>query len=111
MCGIIGIVGKDEVNQTIYDGMTLVQHRGQDAAGILTCDEGRAFVRKDNRLVRDEFHSRHMRDLRGHSVIGLVRYPTAGCASSAEAHPFYVISPFGSALAHIGNLTNIDDLM
>jgi len=110
MCGIIGIVGKDEVNQSIYDGLTVVQHRGQDAAGILTCDDGRAFLRKDNGLVRDVFHTRHMRDLRGHSGIGHVRYPTAGCASSAEAQPFYVNSPFGIALAHNGNLTNIDEL-
>src|SRR3569832_1067439 len=110
MCGIIGIVGKDEVNQSIYDGLTVVQHRGQDAAGILTCDDGRAILRKDNGLVRDVFHTRHMRDLRGHSGIGHVRYPTAGCASSAEAQPFYVNSPFGIALAHNGNLTNIDEL-
>src|SRR3569832_1477823 len=107
MCGIIGIVGKDEVNQSIYDGLTVVQHRGQDAAGILTCDDGRAFLRKDNGLVRDVFHTR---DLRGHSGIGHVRYPTAGCASSAEAQPFNVNSPFGIALAHNGNLTNIDEL-
>src|SRR3569623_1975414 len=110
MCGIIGIVGKDEVNQAIYDGLTVVQHRGQDAAGILTCDNGRAFLRKDNGLVRDVFHTRHMRDLRGRSGIGHVRYPTAGCASSAEAQPFYVNSPFGIALAHNGNLTNVEEL-
>ena len=110
MCGIIGIVGKDEVNQAIYDGLTVVQHRGQDAAGILTCDNGRAFLRKDNGLVRDVFHTRHMRDLRGRSGIGHVRYPTAGCASSAAAQPFYVNSPFGIALAHNGNLTNVEEL-
>src|SRR3569833_798471 len=108
MCGIIGIVGKDEVNQSIYDGLTVVQHRGQDAAGILTCDDGRAFLRKDNGLVRDVFHTRHMRDLRGHSGIGHVRYPTAGCASSVEAQPLYVNSPFGIALAHNGNLINTE---
>src|SRR3569623_960081 len=110
MCGIIGIVGKDEVNQAIYDGLTVVQHRGQDAAGILTCDNGRAILRKDNGLVSDVFHTRHMRDLRGRSGIGHVRYPTAGCASSAEAQPFYVNSPFGIALAHNGNLTNVEEL-
>src|SRR3569832_2172247 len=110
MCGIIGIVGKVEVNQSINDGLTVAQHRGQDAAGTLTCDDGRAFLRKDNGLVRDVLHTRLMRDLRGHSGIGHVRYPTAGCASSAEAQPFYVNSPFGIALAHNGNLTNIDEL-
>src|SRR3569833_456975 len=110
MCGIIGIVCKDDVNLANYDGLTVVQHRGQDAAGILTCDDGRAFLRKDNGHVRDVFHTRHMRDLRGHSGIGHVRYPTAGCASSAEAEPFNVNSPFGIALAHNGNLTNIDEL-
>ena len=110
MCGIVGIVGKDEVNQSIYDGLTVLQHRGQDAAGILTCDNGRVYLRKDNGLVRDVFHTRHMRDLRGVSGIGHVRYPTAGCASSAEAQPFYVNSPFGISLAHNGNLTNVEEL-
>ena len=110
MCGIIGMVGKDEVNQSLYDGLTVLQHRGQDAAGILTCDNGRVYLRKDNGLVRDVFHTRHMRDLRGASGIGHVRYPTAGCASSAEAQPFYVNSPFGISLAHNGNLTNVEEL-
>jgi amidophosphoribosyltransferase len=110
MCGIIGIVGNNEVNQSIYDALTVLQHRGQDAAGIITCDNGRAFLRKDNGLVRDVFHTRHMRDLRGNSGIGHVRYPTAGCSSSAEAQPFYVNSPFGIALAHNGNLTNVEEL-
>src|SRR3569623_3698163 len=110
MCGIIGIVGKDEVNQAIYDGLTVVQHRGQDAAGILTCDKGRAILRKDKGLVRDVFHTRHMRDLRGSSGIGNVRYPTAGCASSTEAQPFNVNSPYGIALAHNGKLTKVEQL-
>ena len=110
MCGIVGIVGKEPVNQSIYDGLTVLQHRGQDAAGILTCDDGRVYLRKDNGLVRDVFHTRHMRDLLGNIGIGHVRYPTAGCASSAEAQPFYVNSPFGIALAHNGNLTNAEDL-
>ena len=110
MCGIIGIVGKDDVNQAIYDGLTVLQHRGQDAAGIIPCDDGRVYLRKDNGLVRDVFHTRHMRDLRGTSGIGHVRYPTAGCSSSAEAQPFYVNSPFGIALAHNGNLTNAEEL-
>lgn len=110
MCGIVGIVGKEQVNQSIYDGLTVLQHRGQDAAGILTSDGKRVYLRKDNGLVRDVFHTRHMRDLHGNIGIGHVRYPTAGCASSAEAQPFYVNSPFGIALAHNGNLTNADDL-
>jgi amidophosphoribosyltransferase len=107
MCGIIGIVGHSEVNQALYDGLTVLQHRGQDAAGIMTCDrEGKFFLRKDNGLVKDVFHTRHMLRLKGHMGIGHIRYPTAGCSSSAESQPFYVNSPFGIALAHNGNLTN-----
>jgi amidophosphoribosyltransferase len=111
MCGIIGIVGKGPVNQMIYDGLTVLQHRGQDAAGIMTCDDTRLHLRKDNGLVRDVFHTRHMLRLQGNVGIGHVRYPTAGCSSSAEAQPFYVNSPYGIALAHNGNLTNADVLM
>ncbi|WP_127477460.1 amidophosphoribosyltransferase [Sulfurivermis fontis] len=110
MCGIIGMVGKSPVNQAIYDGLTVLQHRGQDAAGIMTCDNGRLHLRKDNGLVRDVFENRHMYKLRGNMGIGHVRYPTAGCSSSAEAQPFYVNSPFGIALAHNGNLTNAEAL-
>jgi len=110
MCGIIGMVGKSPVNQAIYDGLTVLQHRGQDAAGIMTCDNGRLHLRKDNGLVRDVFENRHMLKLPGNMGIGHVRYPTAGCSSSAEAQPFYVNSPFGIALAHNGNLTNADRL-
>ncbi|MGM0595064.1 MAG: amidophosphoribosyltransferase [Pseudomonadota bacterium] len=110
MCGIIGIVGKGTVNQMIYDGLTVLQHRGQDAAGIMTCDDNRLFLRKDNGLVRDVFHTRHMLRLQGSMGIGHVRYPTAGCSSSAEAQPFYVNSPYGIALAHNGNLTNAETL-
>ncbi len=106
MCGIIGIVGKSSVNQAIYDGLTVLQHRGQDAAGIMTCDDGRLYLRKSNGLVRDVFETRHMLRLRGNMGIGHVRYPTAGCSSSAEAQPFYVNSPYGISLAHNGNLTN-----
>jgi amidophosphoribosyltransferase len=107
MCGIIGIVGHSEVNQALYDGLTVLQHRGQDAAGIMTCDqEGKFFLRKDNGLVKDVFHTRHMIRLKGKMGIGHIRYPTAGCSSSAESQPFYVNSPFGIALAHNGNLTN-----
>ncbi|MDP1707854.1 MAG: amidophosphoribosyltransferase [Gammaproteobacteria bacterium] len=110
MCGIIGIVGKSAVNQALYDGLTVLQHRGQDAAGIVTSDNGRLYMRKDNGLVRDVFHTRHMRSLRGNIGIGHVRYPTAGCSSSAEAQPFYVNSPYGICLAHNGNLTNAEQL-
>lgn len=106
MCGIIGIVGKSSVNQSLYDGLTMLQHRGQDAAGIVTCEGNRLHLRKDNGLVRDVFHTRHMINLRGNMGIGHVRYPTAGCSTTAEAQPFYVNSPFGITLAHNGNLTN-----
>jgi amidophosphoribosyltransferase len=110
MCGIIGIVAHGAVNQSIYDGLTVLQHRGQDAAGIMTSDGGRLYLRKDNGLVRDVFHTRHMLRLHGNMGIGHVRYPTAGCQSSAEAQPFYVNSPYGISLAHNGNLTNANTL-
>jgi len=110
MCGIIGIVAKGPVNQALYEGLLVLQHRGQDAAGILTCDDKRIHLRKDNGLVRDVFQQRHMEALRGDMGIGHVRYPTAGCDSPAEAQPFYVNSPFGIALAHNGNLTNSEQL-
>ncbi|MCO7226075.1 amidophosphoribosyltransferase [Pleionea sp. CnH1-48] len=110
MCGIVGIVGKYPVNQSLYDALTVMQHRGQDAAGVVTLNEGRMFMRKANGLVRDVFHTRHMRRLAGNVGIGHVRYPTAGCSSSAEAQPFYVNSPYGIALAHNGNLTNAEVL-
>ena len=110
MCGIIGIVAHDSVNQAIYDSLTVLQHRGQDAAGIITCDGERLHLRKNNGLVRDVFHTRHMLRLFGNMGIGHVRYPTAGCESSAEAQPFYVNSPYGISLAHNGNLTNANKL-
>jgi len=110
MCGIVGIVGRSYVNQAIYDALTILQHRGQDAAGIVTCDGDRLFLRKDNGMVRDVFRNRHMRRLVGNMGIGHVRYPTAGSSSSAEAQPFYVNSPYGITLAHNGNLTNTDQL-
>jgi len=106
MCGIVGIVGTSAVNQALYDALLVLQHRGQDAAGIMTCDDGRLHLRKDNGLARDVFDNEHMISLRGSMGIGHVRYPTAGCSSSAEAQPFYVNSPYGIALAHNGNLTN-----
>ncbi len=110
MCGIIGIVGKSNVNQAIYDGLTVIQHRGQDAAGIVTCDKSKLYLRKDNGLVRDVFSNEHMLGLPGNMGVGHVRYPTAGCSSSAEAQPFYVNSPYGISLAHNGNLTNAEEL-
>jgi amidophosphoribosyltransferase len=110
MCGIIGIVGKSRVNQALYDGLTVLQHRGQDAAGIVTCHNDRFYLRKNNGLVRDVFQNRHMLNLQGNMGIGHVRYPTAGCESSAEAQPFYVNSPYGITLAHNGNLTNAEAL-
>lgn len=110
MCGIVGIVGKSPVNQALYDALTVLQHRGQDAAGIMTIDDGMFHLRKANGLVRDVFHTRHMTRLTGDIGIGHVRYPTAGSSSSAEAQPFYVNSPFGIAFAHNGNLTNAHEL-
>jgi len=110
MCGIVGIVGKSPVNQSLYDGLTVLQHRGQDAAGIMTIDQGELNLRKANGLVRDVFHTRHMKRLTGNMGIGHCRYPTAGSSSSAEAQPFYVNSPFGIAFAHNGNLTNAHEL-
>lgn len=110
MCGIAGIVSSDEVNQELYEALTVLQHRGQDAAGIVTCESDRFNLRKDSGLVRDVFHTRHMVNLRGNMGIAHVRYPTAGCTSSAEAQPFYVNSPYGISLAHNGNLTNAEAL-
>ncbi len=110
MCGIIGIVSSEPVNQNLYDGLIVLQHRGQDAAGIVTCENDRLYMRKANGLVRDVFQTRHMLRLKGHMGIGHVRYPTAGCFSSAEAQPFYVNSPYGITLAHNGNLTNAAQL-
>ncbi|MCT6700070.1 amidophosphoribosyltransferase [Rheinheimera sp. 4Y26] len=110
MCGIVGIVGKYPVNQALYDGLTVLQHRGQDAAGIVTVDQNRLRLRKANGLVKDVFEERHMERLAGNIGIGHVRYPTAGSSSTAEAQPFYVNSPFGLALAHNGNLTNAEEV-
>ncbi|EAR61767.1 amidophosphoribosyltransferase [Neptuniibacter caesariensis] len=110
MCGIVGIVAKSYVNQTIFDALTVLQHRGQDAAGMVTCEGNKFFLRKDNGLVNEVFRTRHMKRLVGNVGIGHVRYPTAGSSSSAEAQPFYVNSPYGIALAHNGNLTNAEEL-
>ena len=105
MCGIVGIVGRTDVNQDLYDALTALQHRGQDAAGIFTCDF-KIHQRKANGLVRDVFQPHHMHALRGRMGVGHIRYPTAGSDSAAEAQPFYVNSPYGIALAHNGNLIN-----
>ncbi|MBB1440299.1 amidophosphoribosyltransferase, partial [Shewanella sp. SG41-4] len=110
MCGIVGIVGKSTVNQTIYDALTVLQHRGQDAAGIVTVDMNAFRLRKANGLVKDVFEPKHMQRLQGNAGIGHVRYPTAGSSSASEAQPFYVNSPFGISLAHNGNLTNTIEL-
>jgi amidophosphoribosyltransferase len=110
MCGLVGIVGQEPVNQSLYDALTVLQHRGQDAAGIMTDEGGRLRVRKSNGLVRDVFQERHMITLGGNVGLGHVRYPTAGSASLSEAQPFYVNSPYGICLAHNGNLVNADEL-
>ncbi|MDR1424657.1 MAG: amidophosphoribosyltransferase [Azoarcus sp.] len=107
MCGILGVVASSPVNQLLYDGLLVLQHRGQDAAGIATAEGDRFFMHKGPGLVRDVFRTRNMRNLAGEWGIGHVRYPTAGSAFNvAEAQPFYVNSPFGLLLAHNGNLTN-----
>lgn len=110
MCGIVGIVSQHAANQDLYDALTVLQHRGQDAAGIATCDDGQLFLRKANGLVRDVFRTEDMVYLKGSIGIGHTRYPTAGSNSAAEAQPFYVNSPYGLTLAHNGTLTNADAL-
>ncbi len=110
MCGIVGIVGHSPVNQQIYDALTVLQHRGQDAAGIMTYHDGELFMRKKNGLVRDVFQAQHMLQLKGNVGIGHVRYPTAGCDNASEAQPFFVNSPYGICLGHNGNLTNTTEL-
>ncbi len=111
MCGVFGLVAHEPVNQWLYDGLQMLQHRGQDAAGIATVEGNMFHMHKGKGMVRDVFRTRNMRDLVGHAGIGHVRYPTAGNAgSSAEAQPFYVNSPFGIVLAHNGNLTNTEEL-
>ncbi len=107
MCGIVGVVSGSPVNQLIYDALLLLQHRGQDAAGIVTQEERKFFMHKAKGMVRDVFRTRNMRALPGNSGLGQVRYPTAGNAfSEEEAQPFYVNAPFGIVLVHNGNLTN-----
>jgi len=113
MCGILGLVLADEeqfVNQMLFDGLTVLQHRGQDAAGIVTTERLRLHLRKDNGLVKDVFQAHHMKELRGNVGIGHVRYPTAGSSSCAEAQPLYTNFPYGICVAHNGNLTNTEEL-
>jgi len=110
MCGIVGMIANSRVNQELYDGLTVLQHRGQDAAGIMTCHQGQLFLRKANGLVRDVFNTRHMMRLQGNMGIGHVRYPTAGSSSGSEAQPFFVNCPYGITFAHNGNLTNAASL-
>ena len=110
MCGIVAIFGNTPVAQPLYDALTMLQHRGQDAAGIVTCDGDGLHTRKGNGLVRDVFHTRHMRRLKGNIGIGHIRYPTSGTKKAKEAQPFYVNSPYGICLAHNGNLVNHDEL-
>jgi amidophosphoribosyltransferase len=110
MCGIIGIVSHKPVNQAIFDGLSVLQHRGQDAAGIFTSDGKRLYSQRGNGLISNVFHLKHMRMLQGNMGIGHVRYPTAGSSSASEAQPFYVSSPYGITMAHNGNLTNDAEL-
>jgi amidophosphoribosyltransferase len=109
MCGLIAVSGFRDVIQDLYDGLTILQHRGQDAAGIMTYDN-QFHLKKSNGMVRDVFHEKSLSRLSGNMGIGHVRYPTAGCSSEFEAQPFFVNTPFGMALAHNGNLTNAEEL-
>src|SRR5574343_1349302 len=107
MCGIVGVISQAPVNQLIYDALLLLQHRGQDAAGIVTMQGNKCFMHKAKGMVRDVFRTRNMPALPGNVRLGQVRYPTAGNAfSEEEAQPFYVNAPFGLVLVHNGNLTN-----
>ena len=108
MCGIVGIIGQESINVKIFDALSVLQHRGQDAAGIATSMDGRIFMKKGNGLAKDVFNHSAMNKLIGRLGIGQVRYPTAGSEESTEAQPFYVNSPFGIVLAHNGNLTNTE---
>jgi amidophosphoribosyltransferase len=111
MCGIVGVISRQPVNQLIYDALLLLQHRGQDAAGIVTMQGTKCFMHKARGMVRDVFRTRNMRALPGNVGLGQVRYPTAGNAySEEEAQPFYVNAPFGIVLVHNGNLTNAHSL-
>ena len=111
MCAIAGIISQNPVNQELYDALIVLQHRGQDAAGIMTSDPNAGVhLRKDNGMVRDVFRTQHMETLTGNMGIGHCRYPTAGCDSPEEAQPFFVNSPYGISLAHNGNTINAEEL-
>ena len=110
MCGVVGVVSKSEVSPMIYDALTVLQHRGQDAAGIATCDQDKFHLRKQLGLVRDVFRDTHMIGLRGSMGIGHLRYPTAGSQDRELAQPMYVNSPYGISISHNGNLTNKDEI-
>ena len=111
MCGIVGTLAASPVNQLLYDALLLLQHRGQDAAGIVTMQGQKCFMHKARGMVRDVFRTRNMRALPGNIGLGQVRYPTAGNAySEEEAQPFYVNAPYGIVLVHNGNLTNTREL-
>ncbi len=110
MCGVVGLVSKNEVSPSIYEALTVIQHRGQDAAGIATLEEGRLHTRKQIGLVRDVFREKHINELKGQIGIGHVRYPTAGGASREFSQPLYVNSPYGISISHNGNLVNSDQL-
>lgn len=110
MCGVIGLIRNQCVNQDIFDALTTIQHRGQDAAGMMTAQGNRIHLRKSNGLVRDAIRNKHIIKLKGNMGIGHVRYPTAGTASADEAQPLYVNSPFGLGIVHNGNLINANQL-
>jgi len=111
MCGIVGVFGHRAVSSVLYEGLSMLQHRGQDAAGIATCFEDRFYLEKGNGLLTDVFKAGNMARLLGNMGVGHVRYPTAGCSSVAEAQPFYVNSPYGIIFAHNGNLTNVSEIV
>ena len=110
MCGVVGLVSKEEVAPSLYEALTVIQHRGQDAAGIATLEEGRLHTRKQIGLVRDVFREKHINELKGQIGIGHVRYPTAGGASREFSQPLYVNSPYGISISHNGNLVNAEQL-
>ena len=110
MCGVIGVVGPGKVSYQLFDGLSLLQHRGQDAAGIATMNQGHFFIRKNTGLVNDVFNEEKLKKLQGNMGIGHVRYPTAGNLGAADSQPFYVNNPHGIVLAHNGNLTNVAEL-
>lgn len=111
MCGIVGVFGHNAVSSVLYESLSMLQHRGQDAAGIATCFEDRFYLEKGNGLLTDVFKADNMARLLGDMGVGHVRYPTAGCSSVAEAQPFYVNSPYGIIFAHNGNLTNVSEIV